>query len=110
MFRGRTYDTTLESEGQGCCAVSDLDGTAGVGVVIGHSAEERGRLLTKQKKESLVLVSFKMIIRYDMICGTARSIHCRVAGAIGIGQMIGRMMDLGRIANTEYRNGSLEGG
>jgi len=40
----RAYDAALEAEGQGCCAVSELDGAAGVGVVIGHSTEESGAL------------------------------------------------------------------
>lgn len=42
--RRRAYNAALEAEGQGRCAVSDLDGTAGVGVVIGHSTEESGAL------------------------------------------------------------------
>lgn len=43
-----TYDTALESEGEGCCAVSELDRTAGVGVVISHGAQESGALNGKQ--------------------------------------------------------------
>jgi hypothetical protein len=43
LSRG-AYDTALESEGQGCCSVSELDRAAGVGVVIGHGTEESGGL------------------------------------------------------------------
>jgi hypothetical protein len=43
LSRG-AYDAALESEGQGCCSVSELDRAAGVGVVIGHGTEESGGL------------------------------------------------------------------
>lgn len=36
---GRHNDTALESEGEGRCTVSELDGAAGVRVVVGHCAE-----------------------------------------------------------------------
>lgn len=40
MLSRGAYDAALEAEGQGCCSVSELDRAAGVGVVIGHGAEE----------------------------------------------------------------------
>ena len=40
------YDAALEAEGQGCCSVSELDGAAGIGVVIRHGAQE-GRVLVE---------------------------------------------------------------
>lgn len=55
-----TYDTTLESESQGRCAVSKLDRAAGVGVVIGHSAEEGSRL-NSRKKKTIISIIFTIV-------------------------------------------------
>lgn len=58
----KAYDAALEAEGQGCCAVSDLDRAAGVGVVIGHSTEESSALdRAKDRLLALIVISAKRL-------------------------------------------------
>jgi hypothetical protein len=69
---GRAYDAALEAEGQGCCAVSDLDGAAGVRVVIGHCTEERSALYVVQDGLSaFILILVDAVVFLELCCRRA---------------------------------------
>jgi hypothetical protein len=44
------YNSALKSEGECCCSVSELDGTARIRMVIGHGTKECGGLNVKKSK------------------------------------------------------------
>jgi hypothetical protein len=52
------YNSALKSEGECCCSVSELDGTARIRVVIGHGTKECGGLNAKKSKIHILADGF----------------------------------------------------